>query len=111
MIESIVQNFLLKKMKVPVLTEEPEEKPEKYIVLEKTGSGGENGIKTATMTIQSYGMSLWEAAQLNEEMKKAMEEIDDQDPVSKATLNSDYNYTDTSTKRYRYQAVYDFVYY
>ena len=111
MIESIVQNFLLKKMTVPVLMEEPEEKPEKYIVLEKTGGGGENGIKTATMTIQSYGTSLWEAAQLNEEMKKAMEEIDDQDPVSKATLNSDYNYTDTSTKRYRYQAVYDFVYY
>lgn len=30
--------------------------------------------------------------------------------ISKAKLNSDYNYTDTTTKSYRYQAVYDLVF-
>ena len=40
-----------------------------------------------------------------------MEEIENQNPVSRAALNTDYNYTDTVTKRYRYQAVYDFIYY
>ena len=40
-----------------------------------------------------------------------MESIDDQDPISRVELNSDYNFTDTSTKRYRYQAVYNFIYY
>lgn len=31
--------------------------------------------------------------------------------ISKCTLNSDYNYTDTARKKYRYQAVYDIVYF
>ena len=30
--------------------------------------------------------------------------------VSRSALNSDYNYTDTDTKTYRYQAVYDLTY-
>ena len=30
--------------------------------------------------------------------------------IFKSSLNSDYNFTDTSTKKYRYQAVYDIYY-
>ena len=42
------------------------------------------------------------------EMLKALPELD---AVSASRLNSDYNFTDTTTKRYRYQAVYDLVYF
>ena len=31
--------------------------------------------------------------------------------VIKVSLNSDYNFTDITTKRYRYQAVFDISYY
>ena len=68
-------------------------------------------MQTATLTIQSYAPTLEQAAELNEEMKSVMEEIENQNPVSRAALNTDYNYTDIATKRYRYQAVYDFIYY
>ena len=40
-----------------------------------------------------------------------MENIIDRNDISKCTLNSDYNYTDTARKKYRYQAVYDIVYF
>lgn len=111
MIEKIVLNHLMEKMTVPVYMEEPEEPPEAYIIIEKTGSGGKDQLKTATLAIQSYGKSMEQAAQLNEDMKEAMEDIENQNPVSRAQLNSDYNFTDTNTKRYRYQAVYDFIFY
>ena len=31
--------------------------------------------------------------------------------IGSAKLNSDYNYTDMETKRYRYQCVYNIVFY
>ena len=40
----------------------------------------------------------------------AMDNIISLDSISKSKLNSDYNFTDTTKKQYRYQAVYDLVY-
>ena len=111
MIETIVRDFLERELSVSVFMEEPEDIPEKYIIVEKVGGGKSNGLKTATMAIQSYAQSLADACLLNEEVKNALEDIDSQNPISKAELNADYNFTDTETKRYRYQAVYDFLYY
>lgn len=111
MIEIVVRDFLAEKLSVPVFMEEPEEIPQKYIILERVGGGKSNGLKSATIAFQSYGPSLHDAAMLNEEVKEALEDIENQDPVSSAELNSDYNFTDTETHRYRYQAVYDFIYY
>ncbi len=111
MIEKIVLKYLEKSLDIPVFMEEPEEPPDTYIIIEKTSGGREEGLQYATLAIQSYGKSMQQAAELNEALKEAMESIDDQDPISRVELNSDYNFTDTSTKRYRYQAVYNFIYY
>ena len=111
MIEAIVKNFLKEKLSVGVWMEEPEEITDSYVIIEKTGGGYSDGIKSATIAIQSYAKSLADACLLNEAVKIALEDIDTQDPITKAELNSDYNFTDTETKRYRYQAVYDFLYY
>lgn len=111
MIEKTVLDYLNENMSVPAYMEEPEEQTEKYILIEKTSGGIRDGLQTATLSIQSYAPTLEQAAELNEEMKEVMDEIENQDPVSRAALNTDYNYTDPKTKRYRYQAVYDFIYY
>ena len=111
MIEAIVRSFLKEKISCEVYMEEPEEIQDTYVIIEKTGGRKSNGINSATIAIQSYAKSLADACLLNEAVKLALEEIDTQDPISKAELNSDYNFTDTETKRYRYQAVYDFLYY
>ena len=84
---------------------------EEYKVVQKTSSGEENYINHATIAIQSYAKTLYQAAQLNEKVKQAMRNIIELDNVSKAKLNSDYNYTDTAKKRYRYQAVYEVIYF
>ena len=79
-------------------------------MIEKTGGSRENFINSATIAIQSYAESLYKAAQLNDIVKDAMDHMAESTNIFKSSLNSDYNFTDTSTKKYRYQAVYDIYY-
>ncbi len=111
MIETIIIEYLSRQLGICVLTEKPNDKPQRYIIVEKTGNSRNNFIDTATVTIQSYAESMFEAAMLNERVKLAMNEITMLSSVSKASLNSDYNFTDTAKKEYRYQAVYDITFY
>lgn len=111
MIEKIVKNYLQSSLDVPARLEEEKNPGKEYILVEKTGSGEENHIKRATLAVQSYSMSLYGAAALNERVKEAMEKIMELDDISRCELNSDYNYSDTGRKKYRYQAVFDIVYY
>ncbi|QBX15619.1 hypothetical protein Javan197_0033 [Streptococcus phage Javan197] len=54
---------------------------------------------------------MYEAALLNERLKRVIEQLDRLPEVSGVHLNADYNFTDTATKRYRYQAVFDINHY
>lgn len=110
MIEKIVLKYLDSKIDVKACMED-EKKHREYILIEKTGGGEENHIKKAVITIQSFADSLYRAAEINEEVKKAMKEIVELEDISKCDLNTDYNYTDVARKKYRYQAVFDITYY
>ncbi|MBO4109839.1 hypothetical protein J5583_06650 [Streptococcus suis] len=111
MIEVITLNFLTEHLSVPVYTEHQEEMPERFVIFEKTSGGKKNHLHQATLAIQSYGPSLAESAMLNKEVKQAIEKMVELPSISRVELNSDYNFTDTETKRYRYQAVVDFIYF
>lgn len=112
MIEKIVLDYLNKELEVPAYMEEPEDlQAEQYVLIEKTGSSQANHLYTATLAIQSYADTLCKAAQLNEQVKTAMDGITREKEVTRSELNSDYNYTDTARKQYRYQAVYDLTHY
>lgn len=111
MIEQIIRDYLVTKLSVPVYLELPAKKPKKYVVIEKTGSGLTNRIKRATFALQSYAETMYEAASLNEEVKDAMDGAAELNEIARSHLESDYNYTDQSTKQYRYQAVYDLIHY
>lgn len=111
MIEQTILDYLSARLGVPVYMEVPSTPPPSFVVLEKTGSGRANHISRATLAVQSYAPTLLEAAQLNEAVKAAMDNAIDLDEVSRSALNSDYNFTDPQTKRYRYQAVYDITHY
>ena len=116
MIEVIVLNYLLEQnidgIGQDVYLVIPEDKPDKYILIEKTGSGRENWIDNATLAIQSVSAnSLLEAARINEAVKTAMNEFADNSPdIYSCRLDTDYNFTNPATKEYRYQAVYNINY-
>ena len=115
MIEKIVYDFLINNMSVPVYMEIPKDPPAKMIVIEKTGSSLNEHIYTSTFVIQSYDKTLLKAAELNDQLKRIMldgsEGLISLNEVLRIDLNSDYNFTDTTTKKYRYQAVFDIVHY
>lgn len=111
MIEERVLNYLNDALSVPCSMEMPDNVSGRFVVIEKTGSYQQNKITQATFAIQSYADTLHKAALLNEEVKAAMEDMIQRDDISKIQLNSDYNYTDTAMKYYRYQAVFIVTYY
>ena len=54
MIEELIQNFLSGRLSVPVRLTVPTPVPDRFVVLEKTGSGYEDGLYAATLAVQSY---------------------------------------------------------
>lgn len=115
MIEDVIKNFLESKLTVPVLMEIPKSPASQFVVIEKTGGGQENYINSSILAVKSYAPSLFEAAQLNEQVKEWMldgvEGAITLSEIARIRLDSDYNYTDTTSKRYRYQAVFDIKHY
>ena len=111
MIEIILYEYLKEALEEPVFMQRPEKAPQRYILLEKTGSSEVNHIKSATFAFQSYAESLYQAAALNERVKAAIENSVQLNEISSVRLNSDYNFTDVSGKQYRYQALFVFTHY
>ena len=127
MVEKTILDYLAQELSpVPVTMEIPESMPNpvlettgnttvlgggKLVVIEKTGSSRRNHLCTAMLAIQSYGPTLLEAAQLNEQVKAAMYGAVELNRIARVELNSDYNFTDETTKRPRYQAVFDITHY
>lgn len=108
MIEKIVYDHLklaLYPYNVYMMT--PADPPDRYVTVEKTGSSSSDHIVSSVFAIQSYGKNeLYEAAALNEHVKAVMKQIVDLPEVSACYLNTDGNFTDTTNKRPRYQAVF-----
>lgn len=111
MIEETICGYLSQALSVPAWPEEPESAPERYIIVQRTGGGERNHVRRATVAVQSYGESLYQAAALHEEVLSAMGGITALPHVSACAVNSEYNYTDTRKHKYRYQAVFDLVYF
>lgn len=111
MIEEVILNSLNEHLSVPVFLEKQAKMPTRYVLFEKTGSSERNQLGNATFAFQSYAESMYQAAKLNEELKAAVKDMIGLNEISKVSLNSDYNFTDTETKKYRYQAVFDIGHY
>ncbi|MDG6113750.1 hypothetical protein [Lactococcus formosensis] len=111
MIEIIIKKYLDEHLTVSSFLEKVEDMPNSYVLFEKTGSSKSNYLSSSTFAFQSYAPSMYEAAKLNEELKEIVEQLIILDEVSGVSLNSDYNFTDTETKEYRYQAVFDINHY
>ena len=105
MIEKTILDYLGDHLSVPVYMEEPINKPASYVLIERTGSSESDLIESTTLALQSYGASLYDAAVLNMAVKAQIKQAVELPSVSAVYINSDYNFTDTETKRYRYQCV------
>ena len=104
MIEETIRSFLAERLDVPVRLSVPAPAPARFVVVEKTGSGCEDGIYSATIAVQSYGP----AATSHDGTLDAAKLLPQ---LVRCDLYSDYNFPDTTRKRPRYQAVFGVVHY
>lgn len=112
MIETVLLDYLnTANLSAEVYMEQPAVKPEAFFVLEKSGSDQTNHINESNFIVQSNASSLALAASMNEEIKDAMFNAITLGRISRVELNGDYNYTDPTTKQYRYQAVFVITHY
>lgn len=111
MIEKTILDYLSERVEVPAYMQVPENQPEAFLVIEKLGGGMENHIFSAVISVEAYGPSLYAAASLNEQVKGAMLYGPLPNEITRVRLNSDYNYTDPTTKQCRYRAVFDITHY
>ena len=114
MIEITIRNYLLSQnlsVGQNIFLETPENPPEEYVLIEKTGSGRTDHINRAMMAIKSISKkSMYRAASINEEVISAMDNSIYAEELFKCELNSDYNFTNTTTREYRYQAIFNLFY-
>lgn len=110
MILADLLEYLNDNLSVDAYAEAPTELTD-YVLIEQTGSSRTDHIITTTVAIQSYAPSLYEAMLLNDEVKVKMEEFAALDQVTRVELSTDYNFTNTATKQYRWQAVYNITHY
>ena len=111
MIEQIILDYVSAALSVPVRMEIPADPPARFVVLKRSGRGRENRLEAANLIADSYAESLLEASRLNEQVKAVLDELDSLDEISDAQLATDYPLTDTASKQYRYQAVYEIYHY
>lgn len=111
LIEKVIYDFLREKLSAGVFMTIPETPPSRFVLVELTGHADRDLIQNATFAIQSYGESLLDAAELNREVLNVMEQFTCLSEVSGCHLNTYYNFTDTETKKPRYQAIYDISHY
>ena len=110
MIETLLIDYLSEHLEVFVGME-ASEAVTGYVLIDKTGSSRNNHIITSTFAIQSYGASLYEAMLLNAEVVEAMEGLVELNSIARVELETDYNYTNTATKQYRWQSVFQVTHY
>ena len=112
MIEKIIYDYLNNDGPLPAYMERPETAPAEYCLIEKTGENIKDQITTATIAVQTYGKTLFRAAEYCSEVVELMRELPHYSgAVSSVKVNTNGNFTDVATKKYRYQAVFLVTYY
>ena len=107
-IEAFTIKYLMEKLKTSrVYAEAPESLDGEYWIIDKTGSSEENQITTTTLALQSCADDKLTASEMNDQGIAAMKAFTDRRGISAVKLITDYNFTNTAKKKYRYQAVFE----
>lgn len=114
MVEKVLYDYLNAELSVPVYLERPEQPPEQFVVIERTGGRSENHINYATFAVQSIAPTLYQAVWLNDDAVEAMNGAASLPEIGSVHLNSVYNFThrnESERSERRYQAVFEIAYY
>lgn len=110
-IEEYFVAYLNDQLSAPVSGNVPPNPPAQYVTVELVGRGAENQVDSATISVESYANSRAEAGQLNHAVISAMEAAIERPEISSCRLDTAYNFTDTASKKDRYRAIFEVVFF
>lgn len=110
-IESVIIKFLEDKLKVKTYAEIPKTKPHKFIVVEKIDGGRTNCINASTLSVFSYAETLFDAADMNEQVKDALFDAVEIDDITSSKIGGENRSIDTANKLYRYETIINLYHY
>lgn len=116
MIEEIIMTYLNEQVTAgnipcPCYAMRPADAPIEFVLFEKTGASKTDHITTSTIAFQSYASTLLGAVTINNQVKEAVENMIALSEIAAVHFQSDYNFTDPTTKQPRYQAVFEITHY
>ena len=112
MIDVIVRDYLTTKLLNTVIAyEQPADRPNDYVLIQKIDGGEIDKIKASTFSIKARSTSQYNAAVKNESVKDAMFDIITLDAVSGIRQGGEYGRIDTSNKMYEYETIWNIYHY
>ncbi len=109
MIEQFVLEYLKTKLDMTdIYVEIPQNIPDQFAVLTVVDRGKTNQINAVTMEIESYGSTKYKAASLDESVRGAMEDINEEDCACRFGGGNDN--PDTTIKMPRYRSYFNIYY-
>lgn len=110
LIEKTIRDYLLGKIEnIPIMVEEPENET-KYIIFRVIERGKIDLINAVTVEFYCYGKSKFEAAELDDELRTAMENIVELNCIFSSKLGGGNDSYDTDLKKYRYRSYFNLTY-
>ena len=109
MIEKTIIDYLISK-KWNVYAEKPDAPPKEYALIAKVGGSENDHLRRATVDIQVYSDSTYNASLLNEAMITDMHDFDDAS-VSECNLIAEMIFNDLDNGIYSYQTTWELYYY
>ena len=111
MIEEIIIKHLNEVLGIHVGGEVPAKPDRRFVVVQKRGGERTDHIYTSLFQFDVYAESLFEASALCKEVIKVVDDLICIEEICNCDYGGDYNATDTASKRYRYQAMYNITHY
>ena len=104
LVEQKLRDYLKTHLKIPVYLERPENPPETYALIERTGGTERNYVSSATFAVKSIAGTMYQAAKLDGDVVRCLRGFSEVDNITSCMVEAHYNFTDTTTRVYRYQA-------
>lgn len=110
LIETTIRNYLIEKIpNVPIEVEVPKN-GSTFVVFKIIDRGKVNQINAVTVRFYSYAESKLEAAELDELVREAMEEIVELDSIFSSKIGGGDDDYDEELKKNRYRAYFNLTY-
>lgn len=103
MIEQTIFEFLKKHLDVPVVVAVPADRPDRFILFERTGGRVDEFRDLAEFAFQTWAQDVAGASLLADQLREVLPLLVTECDAASVTINGTYNYPDPASGQARYQ--------